>query len=102
MLPTPAEPTDRYCTGKEVIQRTTVEFQHDRGIVYVYRDDGSPVLKITGMPNRIPEIGGTHNLQLTVDVRDGAVCNWALTPTLVTGTPPIPHFIKDDEHSNRR
>ena len=85
------QPADRHSAATEVLQRTTVEFQHDRGIVYVYGNDGSPLLKITGLPKHIPQLRDAGDLrQLTVDIGDSAICNWGPSPNLQACSHPMP------------
>jgi hypothetical protein len=65
--------------AKEVIERTVVEFQHDRGILYVYASDQTPLLKITGLPLSIPPLSGASEAggQLSIDIPpDSTVCTW--------------------------
>jgi hypothetical protein len=70
-------------TATEVLERTTVELQHHRGILYVYRRDGKPLLKITGLPAQAPRLDDSMygHWQLTVEIREGtAVCHWGPAP----------------------
>jgi hypothetical protein len=63
----------------EVIERTVVEIQHDRGILYVYGQDRKPLLKITGLPASVPPLreGGEGSGQLSIDIGpESAVCTW--------------------------
>jgi hypothetical protein len=95
----PADSIDGHYTNKQVVESTAVEIQCDRGILYVYGHDGTPLLKITGLPKPIPDVsdGQHYTRQLTIDIREhGAVCNWGPTPTVVTGNNPIPHPLEDD------
>ena len=60
---TAADPKDERTRTTETIDGTAVEVQHDRGIIYVYRRDGSPLLKITGLSIPVPELG-----ELTIEI----------------------------------
>ena len=61
MYPNPATyPQDNPTTAKQAINRARVEIQRDRGILYVYREDGKPLLKVTGLPGRLPDLGATN------------------------------------------
>ena len=66
----PADPKDERSQSTETIESTALEIQHDRRIVHVYRRDGSPLLKITGLPTPVPDLGNdsspTH--QLTIEI----------------------------------
>lgn len=69
-MQTPADPKDHRSPNKQTIESTALEIQHDRGIIYVYRRDGLPLLKITGLPTPIAELandsGAAH--QLTIEI----------------------------------
>jgi hypothetical protein len=47
---------DSPTTTGRVIRNTSIEIQSDRGILYVYREDGMPLLKITGLPRHLPDL----------------------------------------------
>jgi hypothetical protein len=92
-------------TATELVERTTVELQHDRGILYVYGSDGKPLLKITGLPRPAPRLteATNSNRQLTIEIRgESAVCNWGPTPAVVTAANPRPHPIEDDPWREER
>src|SRR3954471_15137601 len=93
--------TDTPFTNTQVIENTTIEIHQDRGIIRVYGQHGTPLLNITGLPKPIPEAGAGE--QLTIEIREpGAVCNWGPTPTVITGSNPIPHPLEDDPWREQR
>lgn len=69
-MQTPADPKDQRSPTTETIESTALEIQHDRGIVYLYRRDGSPLLKITGLPTPVPDLGSDSSPghQLTIEI----------------------------------
>jgi hypothetical protein len=69
-MQTPADPKDDRSSGKQTIESTALEIQHERGIVCVYRRDGSPLLTITGLPTPVPDFGSelSPSRQLTIEV----------------------------------
>ena len=84
------------------IENATIEIHQDQGIISVSGQDGKPLLDITGLPRPVPEINEGQP-QLTIEIREhGAVCNWGPTPTVVTGSNPIPHPLEDDPWRERR
>jgi hypothetical protein len=92
-------------TSTEVVERTTIQIQHDRGILYAYANDGKPVLKITGLPRPVPRLsdGDEGCRQLTIEIRqEGAVCNWGPAPTVITPNNPVPHPVEDDPWREQR
>jgi hypothetical protein len=92
-------------TVAEVVEKATIEIQHERGILYVYAQDGKPLLKITGLPRPVPRLtNGDHIVrQLTIDIRhEATVCNWGPTPTVITPNNPVPHPIEDDPWREQR
>lgn len=99
MNQTPADLLSGRTTSKEVVPHTELEIQHDRGILYLYAQDGTPLIKITGLPKTMPQLvdDQRHLRQLTIEIHDpGAVCNWGRTPTVVTAAYPIRHPLEDD------
>ena len=83
-MQTPADPKDTRTASNQTIHSTALEIQHDRGVIYVYNRDGSPLLKITGLPRPIPhacaDLPGSEQ-QLTIEVLvNGANCEWRSLP----------------------
>jgi hypothetical protein len=74
---TPADPKDQRSSSTETIESTALEIQHDRGIVYVYRRDGSPLLKITGLPTPVPDLAAESSAshQLTIEIVTAAAAS---------------------------
>lgn len=93
------DPSEGCNSTTQRLQSTMVEILHDRGIIYVYARDGTTLLKITGLPKPIPEIGDDHRCirQLTIDIHEHcAVCDWGPTPNVVTASNVRPHPLEDD------
>ena len=102
MSQTSADTSDTPFTNVHVVGSATIEIHQDSGMVRVYGQDGKPLLHLTGLPRPVPEVG-SEGQQLTVEIRDhGAVCNWGPTPTVVTGSNPIPHPLEDDPWREHR
>jgi hypothetical protein len=69
-MQTPADPKDQRSSGTTTIESTALEIQNDRGIIYVYRRDGAPLLKITGLPTPVPDLDTdpSSGHQLTIHI----------------------------------
>jgi hypothetical protein len=62
-------------TSNQVIGNATVHIQHDRGILYVYAADGTPLLKITGLPRTLEELDAAqkgHELKIDIITQDAS------------------------------
>ena len=76
-MQTRAGPKDNGTPSKQTIESTALEIQHDRGVIYVYGRDGSPLLNVTGLPRPIPDCDSPAGRQLTIDiVTAGVSCGW--------------------------
>ena len=74
---TPLDPKDNRSGSKQIIESTALEIQHDRGVIYVYCRDGSPLLKITGLPRPVPFCDSPAGRQLTIEIVAADVnCGW--------------------------
>jgi hypothetical protein len=57
-------------SNRQVFASTSMEIQCDRGILYVYANDGTPLLKITGLTRPVLRGPDAHRSprQLTIDL----------------------------------
>jgi hypothetical protein len=89
MTQVPADPLDGRSTSIEVLEGAAVEIQRDQGIMCILRHDGTPVLKITGLPKPLPELAKTH---FTIDITEqgAAVFHCIETPTIGIAETRVP------------